>query len=67
MSELPSSIGIHELLRYVIPSYCLLFMIILPFVLTKPQLLLVSNYELTLTFFVFGGLVVGFLSILRFL
>ena len=30
------------------------------FCFDKPQLLLVSNYELTLTFFVFGGLVVGF-------
>lgn len=60
MADLPSNLSIHELLRYVIPGYSLLFMVILPFVLTDPQLLLISNWELVLSFFVLGGLAVGF-------
>jgi len=54
-------IGIHELLRYVLPGYTFLFVLLLPFILTGVYEPLFGSWERFAVLFLFSGLVIGYL------
>ncbi|MDH5481794.1 MAG: hypothetical protein OEY22_02790 [Candidatus Bathyarchaeota archaeon] len=55
-------IGIHELLRYVIPGYAFLLVLLLPFMLSGTLSTLIPDWEQVMVpLFLVGGLLAGYL------
>jgi len=54
-------VGVHELLRYMLPGYTFLFITFLPIILSQAYDLMLFNLEFFLGFFLIGGFVIGYL------
>lgn len=54
-------VGVHELLRYVLPGYSFLFMLLLPFILTGLYEPFFGSWERFAVVFLVSGFVIGYL------